>query len=99
MGRDTKSCAWCKLDKPLGDFGRRAGSPDGHQSVCKRCLAENWRKNHNIKDERPIRRRSPYDNMATVLCDIERVAEGNEAVLAIIENARGTYCLATDPQA
>jgi hypothetical protein len=35
--RDSKTCAKCKDKKPISQFGKRSGSPDGHLSYCKPC--------------------------------------------------------------
>ena len=37
----TKECGRCGESKPLAEFGKRRLSPDGLQTWCKRCMAEN----------------------------------------------------------
>lgn len=91
----TKKCAWCGPTvgpKPLSDFGRRRSSPDGRQSVCKKCLAENWRKNHNIDEAPPIPRKSPYDIFGDKLDELECLVNTpgtrRRGIVAAIEEIR-----------
>lgn len=37
--RTEKRCPKCKVVKPLSDYWKNAGSPDGHQYLCKPCLS------------------------------------------------------------
>lgn len=37
MPGETKECRTCGVDKPLGDYHRKASAKDGHQAHCKPC--------------------------------------------------------------
>lgn len=34
---EKKKCRLCKAEKPLDEFGIRRASPDGKNSMCKKC--------------------------------------------------------------
>jgi hypothetical protein len=36
---DSKTCSQCEYTKPLVDFAKRATSADGHDHVCRACMA------------------------------------------------------------
>lgn len=36
---ETKRCGRCELDRPVGEFGKRARSKDGLQLWCRACCA------------------------------------------------------------
>ena len=38
--RDSKECQLCHNKKPIGQFGVRRSSADGHLSYCKPCWTE-----------------------------------------------------------
>ena len=49
--RKKKVCPRCKARKYLAEFGKHKETTDGHQSYCKRCiadLAKVWRKENRI---------------------------------------------------
>jgi len=90
----VKNCEWCNRDLPLEDFSRQVGGEQGRQGACKDCHAYNMRENHNIAMAPPRPRRSPYDNMAEVLRDIETAMTiGPNTVQATIDEARVKYSL------
>lgn len=40
----SKICSSCGLEKPLDDFYKLSGTPDGRQYVCIKCQKERWKK-------------------------------------------------------
>lgn len=86
-----KACAWCERTEEEGaEFGHNRNEADGKQKVCKDCLAENWRKNHNIDQAPPVPRRGPYAVFAEKLDLIEQAARAELAfdVVDVIEGVR-----------
>ena len=45
-----KTCSKCKLEKPLNEFSKHKGKPDGHRYACKNCEkipAAKWRRTNS----------------------------------------------------
>lgn len=48
----TKVCCRCHIEKPISEFYRRAGVPDGHHYHCKQCGAEESKKRREDHPEK-----------------------------------------------
>lgn len=48
MPEGTKTCSRCRAVRPLGDFPRRPGTPDGHRGVCTPCKSAQRRAQYTI---------------------------------------------------
>lgn len=93
-----KTCKWCDKQKPLGSFSRNVNAEDGRQEICNQCHYEEgtgMRKYRPSPEARaPYKpRRSPYENMASVLNEIEAHVDDVAWVRNVIVHARKEYSL------
>ena len=59
----VKICAYCCIDKPIGEFYRRKDSQDGYRSDCKSCRKKRSLTNHYAdKENKNKKSREAYHN-------------------------------------
>ena len=91
-----KTCEWCERSLPLSEYWRQVDSADKRQGVCKAChTARGGVRREHLTPGPPRRRRSPYENMRSVLGEIEGALARQDAVAAqaAILRAREVYAL------
>lgn len=72
----TKVCKKCEIEKPIEEFHKEKGSPDGRRATCKQCRAEAIRESQLNPKVKPIPQ--PGHRFCTK-CEIEKPLEAFHA--------------------
>lgn len=73
-----KTCACCKIEKPLKDFHRNKSLPSGHTSSCKMCRSYQRRSLYAVNKEKP-----PQRPLSKVCSKCSQVKESSEFAVAL----------------